>query len=171
MLLEPLQNASNIIRSHMELYNGKGFPDKLAGDAIPKEARILRIVCDYVDIQREHNFLGETLDEETAKAYLLKLAGQRYDRELVDVFMGVLEEYTEGVVSNVERIPIGEARVGMTLIDNLVSPAGVVLLSQGTQLTQRHVDKLLAMQLQFEGHEIKLHIRRENSAEPDSQPE
>lgn len=171
MLLEPLQNASNIIRSHMELYNGKGFPDKLAGDAIPKEARILRIVCDYVDIQREHNFLGETLDEETAKAYLLKLAGQRYDRELVDVFMGVLEEYTEGVVSNVERIPIGEARVGMTLIDNLVSPAGVVLLSQGTQLTQRHVDKLLAMQLQFEGHEIKLHIRRENTAEPDSQPE
>ena len=39
MLLEPLQNAANIIRSHMELYNGKGFPDRLAGDAIPKIGR------------------------------------------------------------------------------------------------------------------------------------
>ena len=162
MLLEPLQNAANIIRSHMELYNGKGFPDKLAGDAIPKEARILRIVSDYAEIQRERNFLGETLDEETARAYLLKMAGQRYDRELLDVFMEVLNEYGGEVVSNVERIPIQEARMGMTLVGNLVSPAGVVLLSEGTELNERHVAKLQAIQRQFEGHEIKLHVRRES---------
>ena len=163
MLLEPLQNASGIIRSHTELYNGKGFPDKLSGDAIPKEARILRIVSDYVEIQREHNFLGETLDEEGARAYLLKMAGQRYDRELVDIFMDVLEDFSEGVVPNMERIAIGEARVGMTLAGNLVSPAGVVLLSEGTQLTERHVEKLHTMERQFAGHEIRLHVRRETS--------
>ncbi len=161
MLLEPLQNASSIIRSHMELYNGKGFPDKLSGDAIPKEARILRIVNDYVEVQREHNFLGETLDEESARAYLLKMAGQRYDRELVDIFMDVLEDFSEGVVPNMERIPIEEARVGMILAGNLVSPAGVVLLSEGTCLTERHVTKLQAMRRQFEGHDIRLHVRRE----------
>lgn len=165
MLLEPLQNASSIIRSHMELYNGKGFPDKLSGDAIPKEARILRIVNDYVEVQREHNFLGETLDEESARAYLLKMAGQRYDRELVDIFMDVLEDFSEGVVPNMERIPIEEARVGMTLAGNLVSPAGVVLLSEGTCLTERHVAKLQAMQRQFEGHDIRLHVRRETAAD------
>lgn len=164
MLLEPLQNVANIIRSHMELYNGKGFPDKLSGNAIPKEARILRIVSDYVELQREHNFLGETLDEETARAYLLKMAGQRYDRELVDVFMTVLDDFEEGVVPNLERINIKEARVGMILAGNLVSPAGVVLLSEGTQLTERHVAKLQAMERQFEGHEIKLHVRRESAA-------
>lgn len=164
MLLEPLQNVANIIRSHMELYNGKGFPDKLSGDAIPKEARILRIVSDYVELQREHSFLGESLDEETARAYLLKMAGQRYDRELVDVFMTVLDDFEEGVVPNLERINIKEARVGMILAGNLVSPAGVVLLSEGTQLTERHVAKLQAMERQFEGHEIKLHVRRESAA-------
>lgn len=163
MLLEPLQNAANIIRSHMELYNGKGFPDKLAGDAIPKEARILRIVSDYAEMQRERNFLGETLDEPTARAYLLKMAGQRYDRELVDIFMEVLKDFEGNVVSNMERIPIQEARVGMTLVDNLVSPAGVVLLSEGTELNERHVAKLQAIQRQFEGHEIKLHVRREGT--------
>ena len=165
MLLEPLQNASNIIRSHMELYNGKGFPDKLSGDAIPKEARILRIVTDYVEIQREYNFLGETLDEEQAREYLLKMAGQRYDRELVDIFMDVLEDFDEGVVPNMERIPIQDARIGMTLVGNLVSPAGVILLSIGTVLTERHVEKMQSMARQFEGHEIKLHVKREKPPE------
>ncbi|WP_430460378.1 HD domain-containing phosphohydrolase [Thalassolituus sp. LLYu03] len=161
MLLEPLQHAANIIRSHMELFNGKGFPDKLVGEAIPKEARILRIVSDYAEIQREHNFLGEALDEETARAYLLKMAGQRYDRQLVDVFMEVLNEYESDVGSNSERIPIHDARVGMVLSGNLFSPAGVVLLSEGTELTERHVAKLQAIQRQYEGHEMRLHVRHE----------
>ncbi|MCY0966265.1 HD domain-containing phosphohydrolase [Parathalassolituus penaei] len=160
MLLEPLQNAANIIRSHMELYNGKGFPDRLAMDAIPREARLLRIVTDYVDLQREYNFLGERLNEEASKAYLLKMAGQRYDRELVDIFMEVLEDFDEGVVSNMDRIPIAEVRVGMTLATNLISPAGVVLLSEGTQLNDRHVTKLQAMARQFAGHQILLHVRQ-----------
>lgn len=164
MLLEPLQNAANIIRSHMELYNGKGFPDKLSGNAIPKEARILRIVTDYVELQREYNFLGETLDEATTRAYMLKMAGQRYDRELIDIFMIALDDFDEGVVPNLERIDIKEARAGMVLVTNLISPAGVVLLSEGTELTERHVDKLQAMKRQFEGHEIKLHVRREVAA-------
>lgn len=163
MLLEPLQNAANIIRSHMELYNGKGFPDRLAMDAIPREARLLRIVTDYVDLQREYNFLGERLNEEASKAYLLKMAGQRYDRELVDIFMEVLEDFDEGVVSNMDRIPIAEVRVGMTLATNLISPAGVVLLSEGTQLNDRHVTKLQAMARQFAGHQILLHVRQNRS--------
>ena len=163
MLLEPLQNAANIIRSHMELYNGKGFPDRLAADAIPRESRLLRIVTDYVDLQREYNFLGEKLDEEAARAYLLKMAGQRYDRDLVDVFMEVLEDFDEGVVSNMDRIPIAEVRVGMTLATNLISPAGMVLLSEGTQITDRHVSKLQAMARQFAGHQILLHVRHNRS--------
>ncbi|MGB1090739.1 MAG: HD domain-containing phosphohydrolase, partial [Oceanobacter sp.] len=160
MMLEPLQNAARIIRSHMELYNGKGFPDRLASDAIPLESRLLRIVTDFVDLQREHNFLGERLEADDAKKYLLKMAGKRYDRELVDLFMEALEDFGEGVVSNVDRIPIEEARVGMSLAGSLVSPAGVTLLSEGTVLNERHVQKLAAMRRQFEGHQIMLHIRR-----------
>lgn len=168
MLLEPLQNASNIIRSHTELYNGRGFPDRLAGDAIPLEARILRIASDYVELQREHNFLGEKLSEENARIYLLKMASQRYDRELVDVFMDVLEDFSEGVVSQVERITIREARAGMVLEDNLYSPSGTVLLSADTRLTERHIEKLRALQRQFEGHDIMLHIARQDANQASS---
>lgn len=160
MLLEPLQNAANIIRSHTELYNGRGFPDRLSGEAIAKEARILRIVSDYAELQCQHNFVGEKLSAADAQTYLIKMAGQRYDRELVDIFMEVLEDFDDGVVSNMERIPITEARIGMVLADNLMSPAGVVLLSADTELTERHVDKLQTLHRQFQGHQIMLHIRR-----------
>ncbi len=160
MLLEPLQNAANIIRSHMELYNGKGFPDRLAGDAIPKSSRILRIVCDYAELQRESNFLGEPLSEKDARVYLLKLAGQRYDRELVDVFAETLETYDGGAISSMERLNIADVKEGMILAGNLVSPGGAVLLSTGTQLTERHVAKLQALMRQFEGHEIFVHVRK-----------
>ena len=160
MLLEPLQNAANIIRSHMELYNGKGFPDRLAGDAIPKPSRILRIVCDYAELQRESNFLGEPLSEKDARVYLLKLAGQRYDRELVDIFAETLETYDGGAISSMERLNIADVKEGMILAGNLVSPGGAVLLSTGTQLTERHVAKLQALMRQFEGHEIFVHVRK-----------
>ena len=163
MMLEPLQNAANIIRSHTELYNGRGFPDRLSAEAIPKEARILRIVSDYAELQYDNNFLGQKLKTADAQTYLLKMAGQRYDRELLDIFMEVLQDFDEGVVSNMERIPITEARVGMVLADNLISPAGVVLLSADTILTQRHVDKLQTLHRQFEGHQIMLHVHRSDS--------
>ena len=167
MLLEPLQNAANIIRSHMELYNGKGFPERLAGDAIPKPARVLRIVCDYVELQREHNFLGEPLIEKDARTYLLKLAGQRYDRELVDIFIETLESYDGEAVSSTERINIADAKEGMILAGNLVSPGGAVLLPSGTQLTERHVDKLQMLLRQFEGHEIFIQVKRPPATEDD----
>ncbi len=160
MMLEPLQHVAAIIRNHMELYNGKGFPDRLTANAIPRESRMLRIISDYADLQHEHNFLGEALNEAQVREYLLKMAGQRYDRELVDIFLTALDDFEEGVVSSIERLGIREAQPGMILATNLVSPAGVIMLSEGTQLTERHVSKLRALQAQFEGHDIRLHIRR-----------
>ncbi|ASP38412.1 hypothetical protein CHH28_06880 [Bacterioplanes sanyensis] len=161
MMYEPLAGAANIIRSHMELYNGKGFPDQLSGDAIARPARILRIVADYVDLQHAHNFLGEPLEPEQAQEYLLKMAGHRYDRELVDVFIDVLERVDGRFAPEQVRLPVQEARAGMLLSGPFISPAGVVLLSTGTRLTDHHISKMHELLEQFEGHEIFIHIHNE----------
>jgi response regulator RpfG family c-di-GMP phosphodiesterase len=166
MMYEPLASAANIIRSHMELYNGKGFPDKLSGAAITRSARLLRIVADYVDLQHTHNFLGDTLEPAEAQQYLLNMAGQRYDRELVDVFITVLERVDGRFAPKQVRLPIAEAQAGMVLSGPLVSPAGVVLLSSGTQLTDHHVRKLQELMVQFEGHDIAIHVHNEESMAP-----
>ena len=104
--------------------------------------------------------MGEPLSEKDARVYLLKLAGQRYDRELVDVFAETLETYDGGAISSMERLNIADVKEGMILAGNLVSPGGAVLLSTGTQLTERHVAKLQALMRQFEGHEIFVHVRK-----------
>ena len=170
MLLEPLQNAANIIRSHTELYNGRGFPDRLTGEAIPIEARILRIVSDYSELQREHNFLGEKLSEANARVYLLKMASQRYDRELVDTFMQVLDDFEELVAPHSERIAIDEAKPGMILADNLYSPSGAVLLSAGAQLSAHHIEKLFSIQREFSQHRIVLHVVNPDAHQQQADP-
>ncbi len=159
-MLQPMQNVALIIRNHMELYNGKGFPDRLAGNAIPKACRMLRIVSDYSDLQHEYNFLGTKLSAEQARDYLLKMAGQRYDRELVDIFLLALGDFNDGVVSTYDRINVRDVKPGMVLASRLVTPSGVVLLSEGTVLTQHLVEKLHSMLVQFEGHEVIVHVHR-----------
>ena len=57
-----------------------------------------------------------------------------------------------------ERLNIADVKEGMVLAGNLAAPA--VLLSSGTQLTERHVAKLQALMRQFEGHEIFVHVRK-----------
>ncbi len=37
----------NVVRSHHERYDGSGFPDKLSGEGIPREARIVAVVDAY----------------------------------------------------------------------------------------------------------------------------
>ena len=159
-LLAPLQRVAKIIRSHMELYNGKGFPDRLAANAIPKPSRMLRIVSDYADLQRRHNFLGTTLSGEQARAYLVQMAGQRYDPELVDIFLTALNDFEDEVVSHAERIYVRDVQPGMILAANLMTPSGVVLLSPGTKLTQQLVAKLGSMMTQFEAQDIKVQVYR-----------
>ena len=173
MMYEPLAGAASIIRSHMELYNGKGFPDKLKGSAISCAARILRIVSDYVDMQNIHNFLGETLEPELAQKYLKNMAGHRYDPELVEVFEELLADVDGHFATEQIRLPVMEAEVGMLLSAPLMSPAGMVLLSEGTRLTEHHIEKLHELVEQFEGHEIYVHVRNESAAEaqPDTEPD
>lgn len=158
MLLKPLQNAANVIRSHMELYNGKGFPDRLTGEAIPKGARILRIANDYLELQTKENFVGQKLDAKEALEYLHKMAGQRYDGQLLSVFVMALNDTGEALVNRIERMTVDELKPGKVLAAHFLSPAGVILLSEGTQLTAHHIERLHALERQFEGHKIFLQV-------------
>lgn len=48
--LDDMKGVSRIIRAHHEHYNGQGFPDKLAGEAIPVGARIVAIAEAYEEL-------------------------------------------------------------------------------------------------------------------------
>src|SRR5205085_1634911 len=49
-----------IVRSHHERWDGRGYPDKLAGDAIPLEAQVVGLANRFDEIRHEHDIEEQT---------------------------------------------------------------------------------------------------------------
>jgi HD-GYP domain-containing protein (c-di-GMP phosphodiesterase class II) len=77
------------IARHHERPDGKGYPEMLAGDEIPLEARILAVADVYAALTSERPHRGAMADRD-AKQVLLGAAGTQLDPELVRTFAGLL---------------------------------------------------------------------------------
>jgi len=90
-ILEPMRTFRSflpIVRWHHERFDGKGYPDGIAGDSIPLEAQVVGIANRFDTIHHEH---GST--EHEALAQLNTEAAQgAFDSELVKLFIAALEE-------------------------------------------------------------------------------
>ena len=95
-----LRGVVPIVRSGRERYDGTGYPDRLAGDAIPVAARALRIVVDYHAMLVDRPY-RPALRREAALAELRRLAGTWYDPAMVDEFVAMIE--ARGAIQAVEE--------------------------------------------------------------------
>jgi diguanylate cyclase (GGDEF)-like protein/PAS domain S-box-containing protein len=86
-----LSRAARLVRWSHERYDGKGYPDKLAGQSIPLASRIIA-VCDAYDAMVSDRPYKDRTDVREARAELRRCAGQQFDPEVVEVFCAVLEE-------------------------------------------------------------------------------
>jgi HD-GYP domain-containing protein (c-di-GMP phosphodiesterase class II) len=73
------------VRSHHERFDGTGYPDRLAGEAIPIEARIMA-VADAFDAMTSNRPYRHALPEEEALAELRRHAGSHFDPRVVAAF-------------------------------------------------------------------------------------
>ncbi len=96
--LHSLESVLPIIRSHHERWDGSGYPDGLAGEAIPLLARVLQM-ADIYDALRTPRPYKLALPPQTTRAQMKFEAEQGLlDPRLLDVFLGrhdeiVREEY------------------------------------------------------------------------------
>ena len=93
-ILEPiaqLAEVRHIVRSCHERFDGAGYPDKLAGDAIPIESRII-FVCDAFHAMTTDLPYRRALGEEVARARLLEGAGSQFDPLVVNTCLRILDE-------------------------------------------------------------------------------
>lgn len=77
---------------HMyERFDGKGFPDKLAGEAIPLGARLLAVADTYADLtQSPRNPFRKVLEPAAAMDVLYEHQGTIFDPAIVARFKGIV---------------------------------------------------------------------------------
>ena len=85
-----MRNVGLIVRSHHERWDGRGYPDGLAGEAIPLEARIIAC-CDSWNAMRTDRSYRKALSHEVALAELVANAGHQFDPAIVTAFLGLIE--------------------------------------------------------------------------------
>ncbi len=78
-----LERVATIVRSTHERMDGKGYPDGLAGDAIPLAARIV-LVCDAFEAMTADRSYRKAMSAEVAIEELERCAGAQFDPRVVD---------------------------------------------------------------------------------------
>ena len=86
-----LRELSIVIRSHHERFDGAGYPDGLAGEAIPLFARIITVVDSY-DAMTSKRPYRDSCAHAAALAEIKSKSGVQFDPRCVDAFVAVFEE-------------------------------------------------------------------------------
>ncbi len=76
------------VRGHHERWDGRGYPDELAGEAIPIASRIIA-VADAWHAMTSNRSYRRALDEEHARQELADGAGTQFDPAVVDALLAV----------------------------------------------------------------------------------
>jgi HD-GYP domain-containing protein (c-di-GMP phosphodiesterase class II) len=85
-----LGDVGGIVRSCHERWDGGGYPDGLAGEAIPFEARIV-CACDAWSAMTTDRTYRKALPDDLAKAELRACAGTHFDPHVVGALLAVLD--------------------------------------------------------------------------------
>jgi polar amino acid transport system substrate-binding protein len=81
-------HLASLLRHHHERWDGRGYPDGLAGSRIPLVSRVLAI-ADAYDAMLANRPYRLALDPLEARHELEQGAGTQFDPELVEVFLGI----------------------------------------------------------------------------------
>jgi len=99
-------SARNVIACHHERWDGNGFPNRLAGDKIPKLARIVALANRYDNLCNPFN-LQDACTPAEALAQLFKKEGAAFDPDLLQRFIKVLGVYPPGTFVSLSNGSVG----------------------------------------------------------------
>jgi HD-GYP domain-containing protein (c-di-GMP phosphodiesterase class II) len=125
------QIALDVAGQHHERFDGKGYPDGLAGEAIPWPARCLAVAVGFVE-----SGLGKT----AAIDAILAQSGRAYDPDAVRLFLKVSNLVQ--LPRQVREIMLNELEAGMVLANGIYSPLGLLLIGEGQALSPTTIAKI-----------------------------
>ena len=92
----PSGSLPGLFASSHERWDGRGYPDGLAGDQIPLGARVIQ-VCDAHDAMTRDRPYRPAMPAEVARAEIQSYAGAQFDRDVAAAFLEEVGEPTAHV--------------------------------------------------------------------------
>ncbi len=130
-LVDSRADVGEVIRAHHERFDGRGYPDGLAGESIPWTARCLSVAVGFVE---------SGLTKAAAVDALLAKSGTVYDPEAVRLFLKVSNLVQ--LPKQVREILLHELEAGMVLANGIYSPHGLLLIGEGQPLSPGTIAKI-----------------------------
>ncbi len=129
-----MEEISSIIRYQKKQFNGEGYPDdQVKGDRIPFGSRLLKVICDWMELEDKGATRAAALDR-------LRFRDGWYDPKIVDAVIAV---FTPSVVEYPTlEINFAQLRIGNILRSNIETNNGTVLVVAGTQITPTLIERL-----------------------------
>ena len=88
---------------HHERYDGKGYPNGIAGDNIPEVARILGVADSY-DAMASNRSYRKALPQEVVRSEIEKGRGTQFDPAIADIMLQIMEEDKEYLLKETDDI-------------------------------------------------------------------
>lgn len=88
--LPGMEQVAPIVRSHHERWDGRGYPDGLAGEGIPLLARILAVADAFSAMTTDRPY-RKGMDWQSALAELQRQKGRQFDPLVVDAFVAAVD--------------------------------------------------------------------------------
>jgi cyclic di-GMP phosphodiesterase len=92
--VEFLRFAKEIAYSHQEKWDGSGYPEGLAGDAIPISARLMAL-ADVYDALRSRRVYKEPMSHEVSARIIREGRARHFDPDIVDAFTALEDRFQE----------------------------------------------------------------------------
>ena len=80
-------------RFHHEKYDGSGYPEGIAGEDIPEEARIIAVADAYDAMSSDRSYRSH-LPQDMIKYELDKGKGGQFDPKFADIMLSIIDEDT-----------------------------------------------------------------------------
>jgi HD-GYP domain-containing protein (c-di-GMP phosphodiesterase class II) len=104
-----------IARSHHERWDGKGYPDGLKGEQIPRLARIVA-VADAFDAMTSDRPYRQGMPAEAAFAELEKQKGKQFDPNLAVAFLRIRQRIIQEMQAETRKIGLPSANGSLRLV-------------------------------------------------------
>jgi putative nucleotidyltransferase with HDIG domain len=97
-----LKPSAPVVRHHHERYDGKGYPNGVAGEQIPLGARLF-MLADTLDAMTSHRAYRKAVALSEVRAEVSRQRGLQFDPQIADLFLKVPEGVWLQVRDSVEQ--------------------------------------------------------------------